>query len=46
MQLVREHNKEVQFLLRVTDSFSINAWIDPLKDKKVTNAINAFSKKC
>ena len=34
MQLLSKFNKGFRFLLCVTDIFSKNAWVIPLKDKK------------
>ena len=35
-------NKNVKYLLCVTDVFTKNAWVKPLKDKKDKTVINAF----
>ena len=41
-QLINKHNKEIRFLLCVTDMFSKYAWVVPLKDKKYITIVNAF----
>ena len=35
-------NKNVKYLLRVTDVFTKYAWVKPLKDKKDKTVLNAF----
>ena len=35
MGLLPSNNKNVKYLLSVTDDFTIYAWVKPLKDKKV-----------
>ena len=42
MQLIREFNKGICFLLCVIDIFSKYAWVIPLKDKKGITITNAF----
>ena len=44
MQLISKCNKGIHFLLCVIDIFSKNAWLIPLKDKKVITIANAFLK--
>ena len=44
MQLISKCNKGIHFLLCAFDIFSKNAWLIPLKDKKVITITNAFQK--
>ena len=44
MQLIRNYNKGVRYLLSVIDFFSKYAFVVPLKDKKGTTIVNAFQK--
>ena len=42
MQLISKFNRGIRFLLCVIDIFSKNAWVAPLKDKKVITITKAF----
>ena len=42
MQLLRNYNKGIRFLLCVIDIFSKYAWVVPLKDKKGVSIVTAF----
>ena len=42
MQLLRNYNKGIRFLLCVVDIFSKYAWVVPLKDKKGVSIVTAF----
>ena len=42
IQLISKYNKEVRFLLYVTDIFSKYAWIAPLKNKEGATFVNSF----
>ena len=44
MQSLSKCNKGIKYLLCVTDLFSKNAWVVPIKDKKGTSLVNAFKK--
>ena len=44
IQLISKFNKGFRFLFCVIDIFSKNAWVVPLKDKKVVSIVNAFQK--
>ena len=44
MQLISKYNKRLRFLLCVTNNFSKDAWVVPLKDKKGIAINNAFQK--
>ena len=44
MQLISKFNKEIRFLLCVTDIFSKYAWAIPSKDKKGITITNASHK--
>ena len=44
MQLISKFNKGFRFLLCVINTFSKYAWVNPLKDKKGVNIVNAFQK--
>ena len=44
MQSLSIFNKGFKYLLCTIDLFSIYAWVIPLKDKKRTSIVNAFSK--
>ena len=44
MQLIRNFNEEIRFLLCVIDIFNKYAWVVPLKNKKGVTIINAFQK--
>ena len=44
MQLISKHNKGIKYLLCVIDLFRKDAFVVPLKDKKVVSIVNAFQK--
>ena len=44
MQLMRKFNKEVRFLLCVTDIFSKYTWVNSLKNKTGLTVTNSFKK--
>ena len=44
MQLMRKFNKEVRFLLCVTDVFGKYTWVNPLKNKTGITVTNSFQK--
>ena len=44
MQLIRNFNKVIRFLLCVIDIFSKYTWVIPLKDKNAITIINVFQK--
>ena len=44
MQLTSKFNKGFRFLLCVINTFSKYAWVNPLKDPKGVNIVNAFQK--
>ena len=44
MQSLSKCNKGIKYLLCVTDLFSKNALVVPIKDKKGTSLVNAFKK--
>ena len=44
MQLISKFNKGIRFFFCVTDVHNNNAWVIPLKDKKVITITNAFKK--
>ena len=44
MQLIRQFNKVISFLLRVIDIFSKHMWVIPLNDEKVITTTNGFQK--
>ena len=42
MQLISKFNKGIKFTICVTDIYSKQPWVVPLKDKKDVTIINAF----
>ena len=44
MQLISKFDKRFRFLFSVTDIFSKDTWVVPLKDKKGASIVNAFQK--
>ena len=44
MQLIRQFNEGIRFLLCVINIFSKQAWVIPLKGKKGVKITNAFQK--
>ena len=44
MESLSSKNKNVRYLLYVTDVFTKYAWVKPLKDKKGKTILNAFMK--
>ena len=44
MQSLSKYNKGVKYILSAIDLFSKYAWVIPLKDKKGTRIVNAFTK--
>ena len=44
MKSLTSNNKNVEYLLCVTDVFTKHAWVKPLKDKKSKTVLNAFIK--
>ena len=44
IQLIREYNKEIWYILCVIDLFSKYTWVAPLKYEKGTTIVNALHK--
>ena len=44
MQSLSKYNKGIEYLLCAIDLFSKYAWVIPIKDKKRTSIVNAFTK--
>ena len=44
MEQLFSKNKNVKYLLRVTDVFTKNTWVKPLIDKKGKTVLNVFIK--
>ena len=44
MQSLSKYNTGIKYLLCAIDLFSKYAWVNPVKDKKGTNIVNAFKK--
>ena len=44
MQSLSKFNKGFKYLLCAIDLFSKYAWVAPIKDKKGTSIVNAFTK--
>ena len=44
IQLISKFNEKIRFLQCVTDIYSKDAWVIPLKDKKGVTIVNAFEK--